>query len=179
MNEKHQTGFSQFLGHSQTFGRAKFRSESFFEIDLAAASCEARYPFGDDRRENSVPGPFTAQLFRTNKRVILVVGMTDVAWRLRHPQSIMLRERLRQNRGIPAPDFHHPRKLAQQGASERRLKFGQAPVGPERFMEPTKARRMRAFVHSLVALTVVLIAPGVLPDGSLIGRHHAAFPSSG
>src|SRR6266850_681232 len=163
MNEKHQTCLSQFLGHGQTFRRVKFRGESFLEVNLAAASCEARYPLGHNRRENPVPGPSLAQLFRTNKRVILVVGMTDVAWRLRHTQSVMLREPLGQNRGVPAPDFHHPGKLAKQGASESRLKFRQAPVGPKRFMKPAIARRVFAIVDSLMALAMILIAPGLRP----------------
>src|SRR5712664_3071400 len=168
MNKERQTGLAQFLGHPQTFRRAKFRRKCLFEIDLAAASYEAGYAFGDNRRESPVPGPSAAQLFGTNERVILVVRMTDVAWGLRHPQSVVLREPLRQNRGVTAPDFYHPGKFAQQGASERRLKFGQAPVGPKRFMEPAKARRMLTIVDSLVALAVILVAPGLLPDGFVI-----------
>src|SRR5712664_3675511 len=46
-------------------------------------------------------------------------------------------------------------------------------------MKPAKARRVFAIVDSLVTLAVILIAPDLLPDGFLIGRHHAAFPSSG
>src|SRR5439155_12584716 len=176
---KHQTCVSQFFGHGQTLLRAKFRGESLFEIDLATAPCEARYPFGDNRRENPIPGPSFAQLFWTNKRIILVIRMTDVAGGLRNPQRVMLREPLRQNRRVSAPDFHHLGKLAKQGPSERRLKFCQAPVGPERFMKPAKAGRVFAIVDSLVALAVILIAPSLLPDGFPIGRDHAAFSSRG
>src|SRR5712664_4102567 len=46
-------------------------------------------------------------------------------------------------------------------------------------MKPAKARRVFAIVDSLVTLAVILIAPDLLPDGFLIGRHHAAFPPSG
>src|SRR5438477_9616303 len=179
MNQKHQTCLSQFSCQGQTFHGPKFRGEGFLEVDLAATPCEAGYPFGDNRRENPVSGPSLVQLFRTNKRVILVVGMTDVAGRLRNAQSVMLRKPLGQNRRIPAPDLHHPGKLTKQGPSERRLKFRQAPVGPKRFMKPAKTWRVLAIVDRRVALAVVLIAPGLLPDGFLIGRDHAAFPSSG
>ena len=45
-------------------------------------------------------------------------------------------------------------------------------------MKPAKARRVFAVVDSLVALAVILITPSLFPDGPLIGRDHAAFPSS-
>src|SRR5437763_13982950 len=63
MNEKHQTRFSQLFGYLQTFRRTKFRSESFFEIDFAAASCETRYPLGHNCRENPVSRPSWPQQF--------------------------------------------------------------------------------------------------------------------
>src|SRR5580693_9062009 len=107
MNEEHQTGFSQLLGRRQTCGGAKFGRKSFFEIDLAATSREAGYAFGGNRGENPVPGPSLTKLFRANKRVILVVRMTDVAWGLRHSQRLVLHESSSQYRRVPAPDFHH------------------------------------------------------------------------
>src|SRR5438552_5499922 len=152
MNEKHPTCLPQFFGHGQTFRRAKFRSESFFEIDLAATPGEAGYPFGHNRPENPIPGPSLPQLFRTNERVKLVIRMTDMAGRLRNSQRVVLHEPLSQNRSISAPDFHHPGKLTKQGPSERRLKFRQAPVGPKRFMKPAKTWRVLAIVDRRVAL---------------------------
>src|SRR5712692_2858803 len=104
--------------------------------------------------------------------------MPDVVGRLSHSQGRELLEFMRQNCGILAPDIDHHRELLQKDAAESRLKFRQAPVGPKRFMEPAKARRMLAIEDSLVALAVILIAPGLLPDSFLIGRHHAAFPPS-
>src|SRR5690349_15001951 len=101
--------------------------------------------------------------------------MANVIRRLRHSESFAARESFCENGSVPSTDLQHVRKFAQQHASECRLKFSEAPVGPARVVQPTETDRMLPIVNRLVALAVVLIAPCLLPHVSVIGGQQATL----
>src|SRR5204862_4777661 len=108
-----------------------------------------------------------------------VVRVETISRHFRHAQRWDSPKSCSQRGGVPTPSCDHAVEAAQLRAAHRRLNFGQPPVSSHRLMHPAISGRMLAPIHRVVALAVVLEAPGQFPQTFIIGRDHSAFTRSG
>jgi len=101
--------------------------------------------------------------------------MVDVSGWNRDPQRRNPGEPLLENGGIPSSQVHPVGEFAQLNPADRGLHLGHAPVGPKGIVEPPKPGWMILPVDLVVALAMVLVGPGHLPDGLIVGEQHPAL----
>ena len=84
-----------------------------------------------------------------------------------------------QDRGAFAALLDPALELAELAAADRGLHLGEPEVGAEALMQPAIAGRMLALEDGLVALAMVLVLPGPLPQPPPVGEQHAALAAGG
>src|ERR1700722_16322919 len=106
MDQEHKAGLAKFFCNRKRLVRFPLRWESLLQIDLTAASGQARYSLFGNRSHDSIAVPVAAKPLGTHKGVVLVKCMLNLWLRLGNSKSIQLGECFCQDLGIRPPGFH-------------------------------------------------------------------------
>src|SRR6476620_6823519 len=140
MHEHRKTRLAEMTRDGQPLLRPHIGAgERLLQIDLAAASRDARYAFGVDCFHDALPCPARLERLRLHEAIVLVIGVPAVGTRNRDGQSPNARELRVQQFRMAAPCGEPGGQFLQLLSSDRGLHFSHPPVRSERLVEPAEA----------------------------------------
>ena len=174
VNRECQARLAQLLRNRMPESRTP-RCKRLFQVNLAAASREARHSLRVDGMQDRVSVPPFPKSFRPNENIKTVVRRFDVRTCRRNPQGRNLAKAAMQDVRQRAAPVQPPTRFLQLLASDRRLRFRHSPVRSDRAVNPAEAIALRGRSRTLRMGAVIAKRRGPLPEFGEICCQHSAF----